>query len=160
MQYSEGSLGRVFILKFENGDNLIGSIENLAREKSIGSGIILFIGAIQDGQMVTGPEMPVIPPISHWENYENAWEVFGMASVYPSDKGPKIHVHSSLGRGRESLLGCLREKASVYLIVEAVLFEILGVDARRELDEKSGLYLLSFKKMAEDAHSTSSCMDK
>jgi predicted DNA-binding protein with PD1-like motif len=38
MQYSEGSLGRVFVLRFENGDDLIGSVENMAGEKGIGAG--------------------------------------------------------------------------------------------------------------------------
>ena len=148
MQYSEGSLGRVFILKFEDRDDLIESIENLAKEKGIGAGIVLFIGALRDGHMVTGPEMPVIPPKPHWETFPDAWEVFGMASIFPSADGPVVHVHSSLGRGREALVGCLREKASVYLIVEAVLLELLGVKARRELEEKSGLCLLSINKIA------------
>jgi predicted DNA-binding protein with PD1-like motif len=148
MQYTEGSLGRVFILRFEDEDDLIGSVENMAREKGIGTGIILFMGDLQDGKIVTGPESPVIPPTSHWETFKNAWEVFGMASIFPSAEGPMVHVHSSLGRGREALVGCLREKASVYLIVEAVLFELLGVKARRELEEKSGLCLLTFGQMA------------
>lgn len=149
MQYSEGSLGRVFVLRFENGDDLIGSVENMAGEKGIGAGIVLFMGGLRDGQMVTGPELPVIPPTPHWETFKKAWEVFGMASIFPSAKGPMIHIHSSLGRGREALVGCLRERASVYLIVEAVLFELLGVRARRGLEEKSGLCLLSLGQMAE-----------
>ena len=44
------------------------------------------------------------------------------------------------------MVGCIRGKASVYLIVEAVLIEFNGLDARRELDERTGLYLLSLCK--------------
>ncbi len=155
MQYSEGSLGRIFVLRFEEGENLISSIENMAKEKCIGAGIVLFMGGMRDGQMVTGPELPVIPPTPHWETYGNAWEVFGMATIFASAGSPMAHVHSSLGRGREALMGCLRERASVYLIVEAVLFELLGVRARRELEEKSGLCLLSLGQIAPEIDSLS-----
>jgi predicted DNA-binding protein with PD1-like motif len=143
MQYSQGSLGRVFVLRLEDGEDLIASLESLAREKGIQAGVALFMGALRDGQMVTGPEVATIPPKPHWESFYNAWEVLGMASIYPGENGPMIHIHSSLGRGRESLVGCVRIVASVYLIVEAVLFELLEVDARRVMDESSGLHLLS-----------------
>ena len=69
-----------------------------------------------------------------------------MATVYPSATGPKIHMHSSMGRGRAALVGCIRDKASVYLIVEAVLIEFKGLGAIRELDVRTGLYLLSLSK--------------
>jgi hypothetical protein len=68
-----------------------------------------------------------------------------MATIYPSEVGPKLHIHSALGRGRESILGCIRDKAIAYLIVEAVLFEICGLAAERAWDEKMQLYLLSLK---------------
>jgi predicted DNA-binding protein with PD1-like motif len=145
MQCSEGSLGRVFVLRLDDGEDLIASLEGLAREKGVAVGVALFMGALKDGRMVTGPEEAVIPPAPHWESFQSAWEVVGMASIDPGEKGPMVHVHSSLGRGRESLTGCVRIVASVYLIVEAVLFELLEVDARRVLDEKSGVHLLSLR---------------
>jgi predicted DNA-binding protein with PD1-like motif len=151
MQYSEGSLGRVFVLRLDDGEDLIASLEGLAREKGVAVGVALFMGALKDGRMVTGPEEAVIPPTPHWEGFQNAWEVVGMASIYPGEKGPMVHIHSSLGRGRESLTGCVRIVASVYLIVEAVLFELLEVDARRVLDERSGLHLLSLRLGCPDS---------
>lgn len=146
MQYSEGKLGRVFVLRMDDGEDLIASIQRFVLEKRIESCMALFIGALRDGKAVTGPEDPVIPPIPHFESFDSAWEVFGMATVYPSSSGPKLHVHSSFGRGREALTGCIREHASIYLIVEAVLFEFSGLNARRELDEKTGLHLLALER--------------
>ena len=143
MQYSEGSLGRVFVLRVDDGEDLLESIQKFVKEKCIESGMMLFLGAMKEGRTVTGPEKPVIPPIPHFETFDSAWEVFGMATVYPSTDGPKIHIHSSMGRGRAALVGCIRDKAQVYLIVEAVLIEFKGLVARRELDERTGLYLLS-----------------
>jgi len=145
MQYSEGSMGRIFVLRMDHGEDLIESLQKFLREKKITSCTVLFMGALRDGRAVTGPRLPVVPPTPNYEAYESAWEVFGMATIYQSIEGPMLHIHSALGRGRQSILGCIRDKAEVYLIVEAVLFEICGLTAERAWDEKMQLYLLSLK---------------
>jgi len=38
--------------------------------------------------------------------------------------------------------GCLREESEAFLVLEAVITEILDVDAVRELDPESGMVLL------------------
>jgi len=146
LRYSEGKLDRVFILRIDDGEDLIESILEFVRRKNLITCIGLFIGALKDGDAVTGPESAVLPPEQHFESYSSAWEVFGMVTIFPSLEGPKIHIHSSLGRGREALVGCLRNSASVYLVNEVVLFEFTGLDARRELDERIGLYLLTLDR--------------
>ena len=145
MQYSEGSIGRVFVLRMDHGEELIESLQKFLQEKKIESCAALFMGALRDGRAVTGPMLPIVPPTPNFEAYESAWEVFGMATIYQSVEGPKLHIHSALGRGRQSILGCIRDKAEVYLIVEAVLFEICGLAAERAWDEKMQLYLLTLK---------------
>jgi len=145
MQYSEGSLGRVFVLRMDHGEDLIESLQKFLKEKKIESCTALFLGALKDGRAVTGPTSPVIPPTPNFEAYDSAWEVFGMATVYPSVQGPNLHIHSAMGRGRQSLTGCIRDMAGVYLVVEAVLFEICGLAAERVWDEKMRLCLLSLK---------------
>jgi predicted DNA-binding protein with PD1-like motif len=146
MQYSEGNLGRVFVLRMDHGEDLIESLQKFLQEKNIESCTAFFMGALRDGRAVTGPKQPTVPPSPHFEAYESAWEVFGMATIYQSVEGPKLHIHSALGRGRQSILGCIRDKAEVYLIVEAILLEILGLNAERVWDEKMQLYLLSLKE--------------
>jgi hypothetical protein len=146
MQYSEGNLGRIFVLRMDHGEDLIASLQKFLREKKIESCMALFMGALVDGRAVTGPEAPVVPPVPHYDDYESAWEVFGMATVYPSGEGPMLHIHSGLGRGTRTIVGCIRERAEVYLIVEVVLLEFSGLKAERVWDEKMGLNLLSLEK--------------
>jgi uncharacterized protein len=141
MQYSEGQVGRIFVIRMDDGDDLLESIQRFVKEKSVSSGMILFLGALKDGRAVMGPEQAVIPPVQHFESYESAWEAFGMATIYPSSSGPKIHMHTALGRGREGMVGCIRDRAKIYLVIEAVLLEISGLNARRELDHRTGFYL-------------------
>jgi len=64
MQYSEGSLGRIFIFRIDDGKDLLESIQKFVKEKCVESGMMLFLGAMKDGRAVTGPEKPVIPPSS------------------------------------------------------------------------------------------------
>jgi predicted DNA-binding protein with PD1-like motif len=146
MQYSEGNLGRAFVLRIDHGEDLIESLKRFVKAKGVESCMALFIGALREGRAVTGPELPTVPPVPHWEEYRDGWEVFGMATIYPSADGPRLHIHSTIGKGREALLGCVRERASVYLVVEAVLMEFTGLNVRREWDEKTELYLPSLDK--------------
>jgi len=73
--------------------------------------------------------------------FEGGWEVFGVGTIYPGEGGPHIHYHASVGRSGHALTGCLREKATTYLIIETVIMEFTGLKARREFDQKTQLHL-------------------
>ncbi len=141
MQYTEGQIGRVFVVRIDDGEDMLISLHQFVNDKSIQAGSILFLGALMSGRMVTGPEDPVIPPVPHFVLFEGGWEVFGVGTIYPSESGPHIHYHASVGRSGHALTGCLREKAITYLIVEAVIMEFNGLSARREFDEKTQVHL-------------------
>jgi hypothetical protein len=141
MQYTEGQLGRVFVVRVDDGEDMLVSLHQFINDKCIQAGSILFLGALMNGRMVTGPEEPVIPPVPHFVMFEGGWEVFGVGTIYPGEGGPHIHYHASVGRSGHALTGCLREKAITYLIVEAVILEFTGLSARREFDEKLQVHL-------------------
>ncbi len=141
MQYTEGQLGRVFVVRIDDGEDMLVSLRQFILDKSIQSGSITFLGALMNGRMVTGPEEPVIPHVPHFVMFEGGWEVFGVGTIYPGEGGPHIHYHASVGRSGHALTGCLREKATTYLVIEAVIMEFTGLKARREFDQKTQLHL-------------------
>jgi hypothetical protein len=141
MQYSEGQVGRVFVVRIDDGEDFLVSMRKFIADKGIQSGSVLFLGALMNGRMVTGPEEPVIPPTPHFVMFEGGWEVFGVGTIYPGEGGPHIHYHASVGRAGHALTGCLREKATTYLIVEAVIIEFTGLFGRREFDERTQMNL-------------------
>lgn len=141
MQYTEGQIGRVFVVRIDDGEDMLLSLRQFILDKNIHTGSIHFLGALMNGRMVTGPEEPVIPPVPHFVMFEGGWEIFGIGTIYPGEGGPHIHYHASVGRSGHALTGCLREKAITYLIVEAVIMEFTGLSARREFDEKMQLHL-------------------
>lgn len=141
MQYSEGTVGRVFFLRFDEGEDLIDSARSFIRDHTIRHGVITFLGALHSAGLVTGPKEAVIPPVPHHETIEGGWECLGTATIYPGDDGPSLHLHATVGRGRESLTGCLRTDCRVYLVVEAVIWEVRGIEGVRKLDPVIGAAL-------------------
>ena len=141
MQYTEGQLGRVFVVRIDDGEDMLISLRQFIHDKGIHAGSILFLGALMNGRMVTGPEEPVIPPVPHFVMFEGGWEVFGVGTIYPGEGGSHIHYHASVGRSGHALTGCLREKAITYLIVEVVILEFTGLSARRQFDKKTQVHL-------------------
>jgi predicted DNA-binding protein with PD1-like motif len=144
MKASEGKIGRVFILKLEDGDMVPECIEGFAAEKGIKTGHVVLIGGIGSGRVVVGPkESDAMPPEPVTLPVEGAHEVEGVGIIAPDQEGkPRLHIHASLGRGGKTLTGCLRPGVKTWLTGEAVIYEITGARAQRLLDAKSGFELM------------------
>jgi predicted DNA-binding protein with PD1-like motif len=144
MKASEGRIGRVFVLRLEDGDVVPDCIERFAAEKAISVGQVILVGGIGGGKVVVGPEdseemppNPVLLPIN------GAHEVVGVGIIAPDKSGrPVLHIHASLGRADKAITGCLRPGVATWLVAEAVIFEILGAKAARLPDSKSGFDLM------------------
>ncbi|HEX9022134.1 MAG TPA: DUF296 domain-containing protein [Nitrospirota bacterium] len=143
MKYRQGSFGRVFVLKFEDRDDIIDEMKKMAAQEKIRVGTIILLGGMRSAGIVSGPKEAVIPPDPLWVNFNDGREVLGIGTLFWKDDEPVIHVHGALGREKESLTGCIRKDSSVYLVVEAVIAEITGIEARKAVDEKTGLVMLS-----------------
>jgi hypothetical protein len=141
MQCAEGRPGRIFIVRIDHGEDLLGVLEQCIREKEIHCGVIQVLGALGAGKMVSGPEEMVLPPYPHWEDFNGGWEMIGLGTISWSDDRPHIHLHSAAGKGNRTLTGCLREKAEVYIVTEAVITEISGVQSVSCPDRTTGLSL-------------------
>jgi len=147
MKASEGKIGRVFILRLEDGDEVPEVIERFAAEKRIRVGHVVLIGGIGSGRVVAGPkESERMPPEPVLLPVEGAHEAEGVGIIAPDREGkPRLHIHASLGRGGKTLTGCLRPGVKTWLVGEAVIYEILGTSARRVMDEKSGFELMEME---------------
>jgi predicted DNA-binding protein with PD1-like motif len=144
MKVSEGKLGRVFVIRLEDGDEIPESIERFAEEKGISVGQVILVGGIGSGQIVVGPRDSVqMPPDPMHLPIDGAHEVVGIGVLAPEADGrPVLHIHASLGRSGQTLTGCLRMGVDTWLVGEAVLYEIVGSKVARLKDEKSGFALL------------------
>jgi predicted DNA-binding protein with PD1-like motif len=144
MKASEGKIGRVFVIRLEDGDIVPDCLEKFAAEKGIQAGHVILVGGIGGGEVVAGPRKtderppdPLLLPV------DGAHEVVGVGIIAPNKDGkPVLHIHASLGRAGKTLTGCLRPGVSTWLVGEAIIYEITGTSARRLPDKDSGFDLL------------------
>ena len=144
MKASEGRIGRVFIIRLEDGDRVPECIERFARENSVLVGHVVLLGGVGDGQVVVGPRRsderppdPMLLPV------DGAHEVVGVGILAPGEDGQAVlHIHAALGRSGQTMMGCLRPGVTTWLVGEVVLYEILGTKAARLREKESGFALL------------------
>ena len=144
MKASEGKIGRVFVIRLEDGDVLPGCIERFAEEKGVSVGHVIVVGGIGGGEIVVGPrQSDQMPPDPMFLPVDGAHEVAAVGVLAPGEDGkPVLHIHGALGRSGQTITGCLRRGAKTWLVGEAILCEILGVNAMRVKDSKSNFALL------------------
>lgn len=147
MKASEGRVGRVFVIRLEDGEVVPECIERFAEEKEVSVGHVILVGGIGSGQVVVGPhsseEMPPQPMLIP---IDGVHEVVGVGVLAPGEDGkPSLHIHAALGRSNQTISGCLRYGATTWLVAEAILYEILDANVARIGDKKSGFTLLQPK---------------
>ena len=143
MKYAKGSIGRVFLLKFDDDDIFVDELIRLAKKEKISAASIIFIGALKRGHLVTGPKKPIIPPEQNWTRFKDAWEAMGIGTIFTDKSGPQVHIHTSMGKKKNVLTGCLRKKSRVFLVIEAVVLELKGIKATKKIDPATRLNLLT-----------------
>ncbi len=142
MNYQIGKTGRVAVARFEDGENILESIVDIAKKEDIRRAVFYLIGGIKRGRVVVGPEEEKLPPEPVWKDIAESHEILGIGTLFPEGDEPKIHFHGAFGKKEMVKVGCLRGASETFLVIEAIITEIVGIDARRELDEASGLSLL------------------
>jgi uncharacterized protein len=144
MIYTGAKIGRTFVIKFENNDDFLEEMNRLVKKEKIKTAFFLFLGGMKKADIVCGPKKAIIPPDPNWVSFKDGWEVFGTGSVFEGDGGPQIHMHGSMGRKAKTLTGCVRKNGSVFITIEAFLFELKGIKAKKAIDEKTGINMLKF----------------
>jgi uncharacterized protein len=144
LKSTEGKIGRIFIIRLEDGDFIPSCLEKFAKENKIAAGLVTLIGGIGSGEIITGPySSDERPPMPIHLPVDGVHEVVGSGVIVPDINGnPVLHIHACLGRTGKSTTGCLRPGVKTWLVGEVVLQEILGVTSKRLLDEASGFSLL------------------
>ena len=141
MKVSEGKVGRVFVVRLEDGDRLPDAIEDLAVQKNIRAASVILLGGIRRGTIVVGPETPDVPPKPMCTEFQDVHEIAAVGTIFRNaDDKPTLHLHGSLGRDGRTITGCTRAGIDVWLIAEAIITEITDTTAQRVLH--AGLELL------------------
>lgn len=146
MRYSQGAIGRIFVLQLEDGDLLNDAVEAFAREEKVERALAFYLGGAADGsKVVVGPDAAhedAIIPLIHL--LAGPQEILAMGTLFPNEeRQPVLHMHAASGREGGATVGCTRAGLRTWLVGEVVLLEIVGTQARRKLDAPTGFQLLS-----------------
>lgn len=142
MEYSSAEIKRVFIAKFSDGEDILKGLKELFVKEKLEGALFFIIGAIKDGKIVSGPKEDVIPPEPYWRSIEEAHEVVGVGNIFKADDEPKIHLHTTFAKKEMIKMGCIRESAKTFLLLEVIIFELAGAELYKGIDEKTGLLML------------------
>ncbi|MEW5786055.1 MAG: PPC domain-containing DNA-binding protein [Bacillota bacterium] len=144
MQYSVGSVGRVFMARADHGANVLAEIKNLAVKEGIRTAVVFLVGALEKASLVTGPKECTLPPEPNWSRFSDGRELLGLGTIISKDDEPLVHLHGSAGKDEHTLTGCVREEAFTYLVTEVVILEVTGTAAVRRYMAEFGLNILDF----------------
>ncbi len=148
MQYSEGKLGRTFIIRLHDGDHLPDVLESFAEEKKVSNALCFFLGGVKDkGKVVVGPSGGNVTPIDPMVRLlDGVHEVFGIGTIIENEeRKPKLHMHASFGRGNNTVAGCIRFGIDIWEIGEIVLLEMVNIYAHRAINERTGFEFLEIE---------------
>ncbi|MHC4571844.1 MAG: PPC domain-containing DNA-binding protein [Planctomycetota bacterium] len=145
MEYKIGKTGRIIAARLFEGEDIYESIEEVARKENIKSAAVLITGGLRKANVVVGPKTEKPKIVGNFKDFSGPGETLGVGTIYCDDKGPKLHIHTAIGKGNQTLVGCPRGGAKTFLVLEVTIIEIDGIEAGRKLDENTGLNLLRFE---------------
>jgi predicted DNA-binding protein with PD1-like motif len=150
MQYTTGSVGKVIVMRLEEGDQVYPCIEQTAAAEAVSQAMVWIIGGVKDGKVVVGPDdrapAAAAPFATMVESFTDRREIVGVGMLFPGSDGlPRLHMHAGLGKGDQPLVGCPRLGLDCWLVNEVVLMELCGIDAARVKDPLTGFELLKIR---------------
>lgn len=142
MKYQTGKTGRMIVARFEDHEDVLVNLASIAKKENIRAGVFYLVGGMREGKIVVGPETENLPPKPVWKELGESHEVMGLGTIFWHKDEPWIHFHGAFGKKDMVKVGCLRERSETFLVLEAIIVEIEGITAERELDPVSGMVLL------------------
>ncbi|MGD0806144.1 MAG: PPC domain-containing DNA-binding protein [Anaerolineales bacterium] len=145
MKFGFANPGRIFILRLEDGEILHETVEAFARDQGIRAAALIVLGGADEGsKLVVGPAEARSSPVVPMEHIlAGTCESTGVGTIFPGAEGkPVLHMHIACGRKDSTVTGCVRRGVKVWQVMELILWELTGTDAKRVMDSNTGFELL------------------
>ena len=146
MRFSTARMGRIFVIRLEDGEVLHETIERFAEEQGIRAAMLMIVGGADEGsKLVVGPEKGRAVPVNPMTHVlADVHEIAGTGTLFPDEEGkPVLHMHLACGREGSTVTGCVRTGVKIWQIGEVILFELIDTPAIRKVDPRLGFKLLS-----------------
>jgi len=124
MQYQIGKSGRIVIVRFQDGEDVLEGIGELCRTEDIRAACFNIVGGMKSGRFVVGPETEEMPPTPVWRELKESHEAMGFGTIFWDKEQPKVHFHGAYGKHDSVKAGCMREQVPPrHLPAVALIFE-------------------------------------
>jgi predicted DNA-binding protein with PD1-like motif len=146
MEHWEVRLGKVVVLRCDRGEDLLNTIESVAKESGIRNGVIVSaIGTLERCRMHRVTSKDTLPKDEQFE-VDGPLEVNSVDGIIADGK---LHAHISVSDGKGTHGGHLEPGSPVLYLAEIVLAEVVGVSFKREFNPEAGLSLLKATSTAD-----------
>jgi predicted DNA-binding protein with PD1-like motif len=145
MKFTTARPGRTFIIRLEDDEILHEAVESFAAKQGIQAAALIVLGGADAGsKLVVGPEISRATPVTLMEHVlDGTSEATGAGTIFPDRHGkPVLHMHIACGREGSTVTGCVRRGVKVWHVMEIILWELNGTDAKRVMDKATGFELL------------------
>lgn len=143
MDYRKGSIGRIFAVRVDHGEDVIEGICGLALKEEISSAFFVMLGAMGSAELVTGPKEKSVPPTTVWSAFDDVREVVGAGNIFLENGAPKVHFHGAAGNSKGMVMGCFRKKAEAFMVVEIFIVE-MDIPIQRVFNKEMGFSPMTF----------------
>ncbi len=134
--FSGGLLGEVIALRLDRGEDVLESVEKVAREQDIHSGIVLSgIGTLDKVRMhhITHTGYPSTDKFVEYEGPYELLAIQGLIANYVP------HLHTSVSIGETTYMGHLEPGCRVLYLAEIAIARLEGVHLTREVHSETGV---------------------
>jgi hypothetical protein len=143
MKAVEAKAGKIVFTRLFEDEDLLKAVTQTAEKAGVKAGFFLLVGSLKRAKMGFYHK----GRYEHIELTEPLEIVSCMGNVSVREDKPFIHAHIAVSnRKGEVFGGHVLPDCIIAATGELVLFEAVGVDLKRELDAKTGLYLWSVGK--------------
>lgn len=133
-------------MRLEDGEILHEEIESFAAEKGVKAAAVIALGGADgESKLVVGPKEGRSDAIEPMEAVlDDVHEIAGVGTIFPDEEDvPKLHMHGACGREKSTVTGCVRAGVKTWHVIEVIIFELTGSDAKRRFEQSTGFSLLN-----------------
>ncbi len=149
MEYAKGSIGRVFTVRIDHGDDLILELIKLAELEHIESDVFMLLGALKEAKLVTGPKESITPPELVWSGFDDTHEILGIGDIFyiarpiTVSKESCLRCHSSPAAAPKSQLATYGDKNGFgWKLNEVIGAKVISVPQSRVIELARNLKVL------------------
>jgi uncharacterized protein len=88
MDYQTGKPGRIIVVRFSDGEDVLGGIADICRTENIRTACLNIVGAMKGGRFIVGPETEDMPPVPVWRELQESHEAVGFGTVFWDKEQP------------------------------------------------------------------------